>query len=171
MEKRSSSKQLLVGLDSEYDANGAYSPISTQLSVYHDKKRYFLEHIGRKLSFCELVNFLHEKYQDFESSVVVCHFSKAESLGSSDGLDIVLGGRFLGINMTLTVTTIFRTSDGREIQVVLIDTFLLTSQSLERSRQALMTIWLLPWGLRACVSRQQRLVSGPLLEAHALQER
>jgi hypothetical protein len=131
MEKRSSPKQLLVGLDSEYDAHGSYTPISTQLFVQQDKQGYFLEHIGRKFSFCMVVNFLHEKYPDFDSFVVVCHFSKAEILGFSDGLDIVLGGGFLDINKTFTGITSFRTSDGREIQVDLVDTFLLTSQSLD----------------------------------------
>ncbi len=131
MEKKSGSKQLFVGLDSEYDASDSYTPISTQLSVQHDKQGYFLEHVGRQLSFYEVVNFLHEKYPDFDSYLVVCHFSKAEMLGFSDGLDIVLGGGFLDINKTFTGTTIFITSNGREIQVELIDTFLLTFQSLE----------------------------------------
>ncbi len=121
---------LLVGWDSEYDTEGGYFPISNQLYVLTDENEIFIENVGRKLSFQELIGSLRDKYPEYKSFTLVAHFSIAELQGISDAREKLFEGRFRIIGKNITGDFNLQI-DGQDIHVQLIDTNLIFPKSLE----------------------------------------
>ena len=81
---------LLVGWDSEFNtADGHYEPISDQLYCGHCNQGYFIEHIGRQISFEELFSPSLADHPGHTDIRLVCHYDKAELMGLEEGAGIL----------------------------------------------------------------------------------
>ena len=77
-------------LAAPYADDDGFCPISDQLYVLHDGRRYFIEHVGIRITLTSLIDRLIKDYPGLTKITLVTHFGRVELGSVADGRDWAL---------------------------------------------------------------------------------